>query len=137
MIKYLFILLLSFNASAANYLTVTVASKHIDDDDLNEFNPGLGVNIDQYIVGFFRNSHENNSVYLGYEFERRVKYFSLALQLGMITGYTDSQLDSPSTGQWHLFALPEVIIPLNDYRMKLGFIPMGDRTLTLQFEKRF
>lgn len=131
--KLLFAMLaLSINAQADTYMTTTIASYHADREaDYNEFNPGLGVKNDQWILGAYRNSHGNPSTYAGYEF-RRGKY---ALQFGAITGYKDSQLSTPSHNGIYLYALPSIVIG-DDVQYKFGVVPVDNWTLTFQIDWR-
>ena len=74
---------------------VNLASKHVGEDkQLNERNPGLGIEYAQsedvtYMVGAYRNSHNRKSKY-GFVAYTPVQYrdFSLGVAAGAATGYT-------------------------------------------------
>lgn len=130
-----FLLLFPLSVMGETYLTTTVASYHMERNDYNEFNYGLGLNKDQYIAGFYRNSHDKTSYYAGYEFIKPMDGYRLGLQTGLLSGYDDAQLKTPSSHGIHLYALPVLILG-RDVRYKIGIVPVDNWTVTLQIDWR-
>ena len=134
----LFLLLTACNVQADTYLTTTIASYHSDrDTEYNEFNFGLGINHDQWIAGFYDNSHDTIAWYAGYEFRYpMIDNVQLGLQVEGLYGYETSQLSAPNHNDIHLIALPCMIIG-QDIQHKVGIVPVDDWTITYQIDWRF
>lgn len=131
------ICLFATGVKADTYLTTTIASYHADrEEEYNEFNPGLGIRHNNWIAGAYVNSHENPAWYAGREFRKPMDGYQLALQLGALHGYKDSQLEAPSHNGIYLYALPSVVIG-GDVQHKLGIVPVDNWTLTYQIDWRF
>lgn len=111
------------------FLQINTASYHPSadsDDDLNEFNPGLGLeyHLENYYFagGFFENSIDNTSTYLGVGHERTigVDWFGLGILGGVVTGYDGGF--SP-----RLAAIPYVLFKKDRTALKAYYVPaVGD-----------
>lgn len=132
--KYIFLLLLAIStAHADDYLTTTLASHHRDREaGYNEANYGLGIKHDQMIAGFYRNSHYRTSYYAGYEYRRSL----FGMQLGLLSGYEDTELSTPSIKGVHVYALPMLVLG-NDVQHKIGLVPVDQWTITYQIDWKF
>lgn len=78
-------LCMAFGPANADEVTVHLGSKHFSvvDYNFNEFNPGAGININNFIGGIYYNSIKNVSVYGGYAFE----HGPIGIDVGLVTGY--------------------------------------------------
>jgi hypothetical protein len=111
------------------FLQINAASYHPradSDDDLNEFNPGLGLeyHLENYYFagGFFENSIDKTSTYLGVGHERTigVDWFGLGILGGVVTGYDGGF--SP-----RLAAIPYVLFKKDRTALKAYYVPaVGD-----------
>jgi hypothetical protein len=111
------------------YLQVNVASYHPNEDDdenYNEFNPGVGLEYhfdDFYLAGgFFENSIDKTSTYWGVGHERTIgtNWFGLGLLGGIVTGY-DSGF-SP-----RIAAIPYMMFKTERVALKTYYVPaVGD-----------
>jgi len=111
------------------YLQVNMASYHPsedDDDDFNEFNPGVGLeyHFDGYYLagGFFENSIDKTSTYWGIGHERTIgaDWFGLGILGGIVTGY-DSGF-SP-----RIAAVPYILLKTERVALKTYYVPaVGD-----------
>jgi len=120
----------------ADYLTTTLASYHKDREaGYNEFNPGIGYRSGYMTAGAYKNSHDNLSVYLAGEYHYPFKRFSLAIQSGVVSGYTADQLETPSIGDFRLYALPMIVVG-KDIQYKIGVFPTKDWIITFQIDFR-
>lgn len=133
--------LISSNATANKgdlWIDVTLASRHTnesglwyDDDnqphEWNENNLGLGVGYGvlpgiEAKAGFYKNSHNVNSVYGGFKWHTNYERFiSIGLTVGLVTGYEIAgHIDTPVTP----FILPAITIhPHHRVRVEFGFVP--------------
>jgi hypothetical protein len=96
--------------------------------EYNEKNTGGGIsygvnNNIEVISGVYRNSYDNTSIYAGADIHTsRVKYLSVGVSAGRITGYDDTPLGTK------YMVLPNVVVG-NEYsvfRVKVGIQPIGD-----------
>ena len=81
----LVLFVLCMPAKADEYtINIHLASKHINASGLNEVNPGIGLEYNNYIVGIYKNSLRKPSVYA-------VRAFSFnpytGIKYGVVTGY--------------------------------------------------
>ena len=88
-------------ADPTYYLDINGKSKHFGgEQEYNETNPGVGITretVDDYVVkalmaGYYKNSFNNPSYYLGGHLARRFGddyYADLGVSGGLITGYED------------------------------------------------
>ena len=113
------------------YLQVNMASYHpseSDDEDYNEFNPGLGLeyHFEHYFItgGFFQNSIDKISTYFGAGAERNIltEWFGLGVLGGVVTGYDDDNGFSP-----RLAAIPYAYLQSGRTTIKAHYVPaVGD-----------
>lgn len=111
------------------FLQVNIASYHpnvSDDEDYNEFNPGLGLeyHFDNFFItgGFFENSIDKFSTYFGAGVERDyfTEWFGLGVLGGVVTGYDDGL--SP-----RLAAIPYAYLKSGRTTIKAHYVPaVGD-----------
>lgn len=111
------------------FLQLNVASYHPnedDDEDYNEFNPGVGLeyHMDGYYLagGFFENSIDKFSTYWGVGHERTIgaDWFGLGALGGIVTGY-DSGV-SP-----RLAIVPYILLKNGRTSLKTYYVPsVGD-----------
>ena len=111
------------------FLQVNIASYHPSedsDDDLNEFNPGAGLEYHMegyyYAAGFFDNSINKFSTYWGVGHERTIgtDWFGLGILGGIVTGYDGGF--SP-----RLAAVPYVFLKNGRTSLKVHYVPaVGD-----------
>jgi len=111
------------------FVQVNLASYHPhedDDEDFNEFNPGIGLeyHLDGYYFsgGFFENSIDRTSAYMGIGTERSIgaDWFGLGILGGVVTGY-DSGF-SP-----RLAAVPYILLKNGRASLKTYYLPaVGD-----------
>lgn len=144
LIAFVVICIISFTCEADEYITATLFSKHFEDKtnegvEHNEENYGLGFKSDSLVIGFFENSHEKTSIYFGKEFEHKyTRVISFGIQAGFVSGYTDDQLETPAIGNFHLYALPEIILTDDvvgkAVRYKIGIAPGKKGAITLQID---
>lgn len=143
LIAFVVICIISFTCEADEYITATLFSKHFQERDNgtepNEENYGLGFKSDIWVAGFYDNSHEKTSVYFGNEFEHKYsQVVSFGIQVGFVSGYTDDQLETPAIGNFHLFALPEIILTDDvigkAVRYKIGIAPGDKGAITFQID---
>ena len=73
--------------ACACWLAVSVASLHADAHGMNQFNPGMGVEVGAWHAGEYRNSLDRTSVYLGREFAAGNGPIRAGLLLGAVSGY--------------------------------------------------
>jgi hypothetical protein len=70
------------------WLVLTLASQHIEPQGMNQRNPGVGLEVDGYIAGVYRNSEYRNSVYVGHDWlPLSDGHLKAGLAYGAITGY--------------------------------------------------
>lgn len=96
-----------FNEAQASEwrLNTNLASKHLNQKDLKEFNPGIGLeyHVDKHYatVGYFKNSYKIDTYYAGlgvkfYEYDK----VTLFAEAGVIDGYQDTELDTYVMASW-------------------------------------
>lgn len=114
--RYLLLLLFLFCGSAqAQTVGLHIISGHTN-GGMNNFNPGLYVRLGNDVTfGTFRNSHRQQSAYVGYTFEARRGSVSAALTLGVITGY-------PSASVMPM-AVPSVAYHFGKHAVRVGIVP--------------
>lgn len=88
----------------ACWLTASLVSRHIDPDEMNQRNPGIGIEIAGYALGEFHNSVGHTSVYAARQFGVRRGAFAFGADLGAITGYQRHEVTTVS--QQHLLVTP-------------------------------
>lgn len=95
--KLLLILVLAFQAAGANALDLTIplGSYHFDrSKNWQEKNWGLGVNYRNYVAGYYKNSYNRDSLYIGYHWKPDVLEFNRYLKAGLtmiaVSGYRSS-----------------------------------------------
>jgi hypothetical protein len=69
--------------ACACWLTLSIASVHIDPKGMNQFNPGIGVETHGWAAGEYRNSLGRTSVYAG----KQLQAAHLGVLLGAVSGY--------------------------------------------------
>jgi hypothetical protein len=110
-------------------LAVGVYTWHFDSGDSNNFNRLLAFSYDNWCIGWFNNSHYNETVFAGYAF--RTDKYSISktdnwfvrggLYLGIVYGYGD---DLPTNvGGFSPYALPVAEIGYKKVSFELGIIP--------------
>ena len=153
-------LLTAYEASANDlWLDINVASYHAGSDgycyqgecdDFNEFNYGLGLSYElddtfEATGGFFRNSYDKHSHYLGvkakYDFARGDWALTPGLTVGLVTGYDDTEVEASTLQP---MALPSVTVSYKRVRGTVGYIPLnlvsddaGADVITFQLGVRF
>ncbi len=137
--KYLLLILMfvSMNSYGETYLTLNLASKHFSADkyNYNEENFGIGLNYNNYLIGQYKNSFNKNSVYAGYQLQKRVnKHLAYGLKAGLVTGYTDEEMESVDIGGAKLFAIPQMSIGYKNINYLIGVIPVDNGVMTFQLE---
>lgn len=85
-------------ASAQTYLTVPGISYHGDRSTRwNEVNPGLGIEHDDIVAGYYRNSFDKDTVYVGYVWRPiKTRYLRAGLFSAFATGYPVPVLIAPT-----------------------------------------
>lgn len=108
-------------------------SKHDSDKKLNEANHGIGYRSDYgYFVGYYVNSENRDSFYLGREFQHRLTpNLSVGLLAGAVTGYTHM---SPAP-----LLLPELIFDYKKIETAVMVIPKlsGNVPTTVALQVRY
>ena len=124
--------------SLDGWLDIHLASSHAqstyidqsgNDVEYNENNFGLGLslpvhsNIDAR-AGFFENSFNNTTVYLGADFHTNSnKLISAGVNTGLASGYKNSPV---KTSTLTLMLVPYLTLKVKNFRTQLGFIPAID-----------
>lgn len=95
--KLLLILLLAGQTEAAYALDLTVplGSYHFDrSKKWQEKNWGLGVNYKNYVAGYYKNSYDRDSIYIGYHWQPEKLEYNRHLKAGLtmiaVSGYRSS-----------------------------------------------
>lgn len=91
-------LLASLSAQAETTLTVATVSYHGDrSGDWNEKNPGLGVEHNDWLAGYYRNSYDKDTFYAGYAWRPlQVGYVKAGVIVAAATGYPSPVVALPS-----------------------------------------
>ena len=63
------------------YIVMSLGSQHLGDHNLNQRNPGIGVEVNHWHAGEYRNSLDRTSVYVGRDWET-----SGAVKAGVLAG---------------------------------------------------
>ena len=69
--------------SCVCYLTLSVASQHLDPHGMNQYNPGVGIEANGWAVGEYRNSLDRTSVYAG----KMLSAGHFGVLAGAVSGY--------------------------------------------------
>jgi hypothetical protein len=101
---------------------------HFDSENANNFNRLLAFSYDNWCIGWFNNSHYNETIFGGYafrtdkyKFSENEKWFVRGnAYLGIVYGYGD---DLPNVGGISPFALPTGEIGYGRYSLEIGVIP--------------
>lgn len=124
--------------SLDGWLDIHLASSHAEstyndqsgnDVEYNQNNFGLGLSLPVYAnidarTGFFKNSFNNTTVYLGADFHTNSnKLISAGLNTGLASGYKDSPVH---TSTLTLMLVPYLTLKVKNFRTQLGFIPAID-----------
>lgn len=121
------------------YLTSGFLSKHLGTDQkFNENNGGIGFIAPSGLLGgYYRNSLDKDSFYLGKEFKTGLlgndkAGVDIGAILGAVTGYNKSVMP---------LALPELIGRIGDHNAALTMVPpirgVTPATVALQYRRRF
>lgn len=92
----------------------------------NENNSGIGIRwqIENFLdtsIGFFKNSYDNTTVYVGGEIHTPRTYFvSVGLMAAFVTGYTGN-IPTPTP----ILALPIMQIGVPQFGIRVGYMPLG------------
>ena len=85
-------------ASADTYLNIAGVSYHGDrSGNWNEKNPGIGIEHDGYIAGYYRNSYNKDTVYAGYAWRPlQAGAFKAGVIVAAASGYHSPVVAMPS-----------------------------------------
>lgn len=111
--RALFFLFFCFSAHAQTVGIHTI-SAHTN-GGMNNVNPGVYVRLDNVTFGTFRNSHRQQSAYLGYTFDRRFGDVSAAVTVGGITGYPAASVMP--------MVVPSVAYHFGQHAVRVGIVP--------------
>lgn len=121
------------------WIDINLASKHTSasqythngkTEDYNERNYGFGMSYDidgtfEVTGGFFRNSYDKHSDYLGVKAKHDFNFghFTVTpgVTVGFVTGYENTEVDAP---KFQPIAVPSVAFGYNDFRTTIGYIPL-------------
>lgn len=119
MYRYLCItvmLLLSTVARADSdlYVSTTIGSYHFDTKEkYHEDNRGIGIEVDNFVFGFYKNSARQDTYYFGYAWRPiEFQYVKVGIMLGIGTGYNGP-----------LMAIPTMNIGTESISVDVMFIP--------------
>jgi hypothetical protein len=125
------LLLMTPVKAAADWLDLHMASKHTQQGEFNEVNPGLGYMGRGFAVGFYKNSHKKTSVYLAKYLQTNTKYVNVGIAGGVITGY------KKQTGRTIApIAFPYFTVGTHEVALKIGTIPTKDPVITFSLMVR-
>lgn len=120
-------------------IDLNLASKHTNasqythngkTEDYNERNFGLGLAYDidgtfEVTGGFFRNSYDKHSNYLGikakHDFIFGYVTVTPGITAGFVTGYDDTEVDAP---KYQPMAVPSISVEYNNFSTTVGYIPL-------------
>ena len=74
------------DALCACYLVLSIASQHLGATGLNQSNPGVGIEVNSWHVGEYRNSLKRTSVYAGKDWET-AGTVKAGVLVGAVSGY--------------------------------------------------
>lgn len=89
----LILLLVFSNPIFSDSLTLNLTSYHLNSNDKNEQNYGIGYENGPWRVGTFKNSHNVQSFYAGVGWEQRHGWFTYGVDAFLATGYGDIGYD--------------------------------------------
>lgn len=102
---------------------------HFDSENANNFNRLLAFSYDNWTIGWFNNSHYDETIFAGYAF--RTKKYSISKDdkwfvrgsayLGIVYGYGDKL--STNVGGFSPYGLPTAEIGYNKVSLEIGVIP--------------
>jgi len=78
---------MDFLTTCICWLTVSTASLHFDSNGLNQYNPGIGIEVNGWVAGEYRNSLDRPSAYIGRAFSAARQAWRGGVTLGAVTGY--------------------------------------------------
>lgn len=102
------------------FVTLPGASYHADrSQHWNEFNPGIGVERDGWVSGYYRNSYHRNTWYVGHVWRplELGNYVRAGVIVSAATGY-----------RWPVVAMPTVNVGTRDVSVDIVAAPAAGKT---------
>jgi len=136
------LLLFAYDIQAAEgdlWLDFNLASKHTnasqytykgETKDFNESNLGAGLSYDidgtfEATAGFFRNSYDKNSTYVGVKAKHDFRFGRVlvapGVTVGLVTGYDDTEVQG---AKLQPLAVPSLTFTFDKFRGTVGYIPL-------------
>jgi hypothetical protein len=122
------------------YVSYSFLTEHLNGGkDLNENNDVIALEIDNYFITTFNNSHYKRSVAFGYSFKtNKVNFYKgytrLILRVGPLYGYKSYM---PTTCGWALGIAPMFEIGYKNFAIETLYIPVDSGVMVCMFKVKF